>query len=132
MIHVDLDDARVGADDGLPMFLEQGGNAPYLDEIAGVMRIIFDGMRSARAITARLQDVGLLQPVTIQIDVDESTRYDVPDLLVVGPQALAALSGEPLERLHREGLLQIAMMAASSLANVPELIARKQRRNAQR
>lgn len=128
MIHVDLDDARVGADDGLPMFLEQGGNAPYLDEIGDVLRIIFDGMRSARAIHARLQEFGLLQPVTIQIDVDDSTRYDVPDLLVVAPQALAGLSGAPLETLHREGLLQLAMMASSSLGTVPDLIARKTRR----
>ncbi|RYG52825.1 MAG: hypothetical protein EOO01_05900, partial [Chitinophagaceae bacterium] len=29
MLHVDRDDPRVGDDDGLPLFLEHGGNTPY-------------------------------------------------------------------------------------------------------
>ena len=35
MIHVDLDDPRIGTDDGIPLFLPQGGQSPLLDHVAG-------------------------------------------------------------------------------------------------
>ncbi|UZK70679.1 SapC family protein [Sphingomonas sp. S1-29] len=130
MIHVDLDDPRVGDPDGLPLFLDHGGNAPYLDEAGAVLTVIFEGMQTARAINAELEAAGLLKPVTMQIDLDDETQYEVPDLLTVDPQALAELSGDALERLHRSGLLHAATMAACSLGNIPELIARKNRKRA--
>ena len=51
----------------------------------------------------------------------------MPDVLVVDVERLAALTGEPLERLHHAGILRLAILAAASLANVQQLIARKQR-----
>lgn len=122
MIHVDLDDPRVGAADGAPLFLDHGGNAPYLEQVAAVLRVIFEGMHSARAVNAELDAAGLLQPVTMEIALDDETQYDIPDILTVDAAALAALTGEPLERLHRSGLLHAATMAAASIANVPRLI----------
>lgn len=126
MVHVDLDDPRVGADGGLPLFLAHGGNAPYLEHVSGVLRMLYQGMESAPAAYAALDEAGLLAPVTLTVDVTEDRRYTVPDVLVVGIEQLAALAGEPLERLHRSGLLRLAILAASSLGNVQELIARKQ------
>ena len=126
MVQVDLDDPRVGDDDGLPLFLEHGGNAPYLDHVTGVLRLLYAGMESAPGAYAALDAAGLLAPVTLTIDVSEEQRYTVPDVLVVDIERLAALTGEPLERLHRSGLLRLAILAAASLANIQGLIARKQ------
>ncbi|WBH15528.1 SapC family protein [Sphingomonas radiodurans] len=125
MIHVDLDDPRVGDSDGLPLFLEHGGNAPYLDHMSGVLRLLYAEMGSAPAVYAALDDANLLTPVALTIDVSEDRRYTVPDVLVVDVERLAALSGEPLERLHRSGLLRLATLALASLGNVQLLIARK-------
>ena len=127
MLHVDRDDPRVGDDDGLPLFLEHGGNTPYLEHVTGVLRLLYEGMESAPAAYAALDDAGLLAPVTLTIDVSEERRYTVPDVLVVDVERLAALTGEPLERLHHAGILRLAILAAASLANVQQLIARKQR-----
>ncbi|RZM05948.1 MAG: peptide ABC transporter permease, partial [Sphingomonas sp.] len=120
-------DPRVGDDDGLPLFLEHGGNTPYLEHVTGVLRLLYEGMESAPAAYAALDDAGLLAPVTLTIDVSEERRYTVPDVLVVDVERLAALTGEPLERLHHAGILRLAILAAASLANVQQLIARKQR-----
>jgi hypothetical protein len=128
MIHVEMDDPRVGADDGLPLFLEHGGNAPYLEHVAGVLRIIYEGLETAPRIYAMLEEAGLLQPVTVQIQLDDEQGYNLPDLYTVDQQALADLSGEALERLHRSGLLRVAIMAASSLGNVSRLIDLKNRK----
>lgn len=130
MIEVDLDDPRVGAVDGAPVFREQGGNAPYLDHVTAALRTIFDGWRSAHAIHAELDASGLLRPVAITITADDGSAYELADLLVVDGEALAALPGALLERLHRQGVLQAAVMAHASLANIAQLAERKSRRTA--
>lgn len=127
MIHVDMDDPRVGEGEGLPLFLEHGGNAPYLDHISGVLRLLYEGMESAPAAYAALDEAGLLTPVTLTIDVSEDRRYTVPDVLVVDVERLAAVTGEPLERLHRSGVLRLAILVMASLGNIQQLIARKQK-----
>jgi hypothetical protein len=122
MIHIDLDDPRVGAADGLPVFLEHGGNAPLLTHIADVLRVIYQGMEDAPAIYAAWQEAGLLRPITMQISLGDEQVYELPDLLTIDRQALADLSGDTLERLHRSGLLEGAVLAAASLGNVQRLI----------
>jgi hypothetical protein len=126
-IHLDLDDARVGDPDGHPLFLEQGGNAPYLEHIAGVLRVIYEGLDVAPTIYSAWEEAGLFQPITMQLNVSEHQGYELPDLFVIDQQALAALSGDQLERLHASGLLRAAIMAASSLGNVQALVDRKNR-----
>jgi hypothetical protein len=127
MIHVDMDDPRVGDGEGLPLFLEHGGNAPYLNHISGVLRLLYQEMENAPAAYAALDEAGLLTSVTLSIDVSEDRRYTVPDVLVVDVERLAALTGGPLEQLHRSGVLRLAILAAASLGNVQQLIARKQK-----
>lgn len=126
MLHVDIDDPRVGDDAGLPLFLEHGGNTPYLDHITGVLRLLYEGLETAPPAYAALDEAGLLAPVTLTVDVSEERRYTVPDVLVVDIERLAALTGEPLERLHSSGVLRLAILAAASLGNIQHLIARKQ------
>lgn len=125
MVHVDMDDPRVGVEEGLPLFLEHGGNAPYLEHISGVLRLLYEEMESAPAFYGALDEAGLLTPVTLSIDVREDRRYTVPDVLVVDVERLAALTGELLERLHRSGILRLVVLAVASLGNVQQLIARK-------
>ena len=126
MLHVDLDDARVGDDTGLPLFLEHGGNTPYLNHVTGVLRLLYEGMETAPPAYAALDEAGLLTPVTLTVDVSEERRYTVPDVLVVDIERLAAVTGEALEQLHKTGVLRLAILAAASLGNIQQLIARKQ------
>ncbi len=126
MLHVDVDDPRVGDASGLPLFLEHGGNTPYLDHITGVLRLLYEGLQTAPAVYVALDDAGLLTTVTLTVDVSEESRYTVPDVLVVDTERLAALTGDTLERLHRAGVLPLAILAAASLGNIQQLIARKQ------
>jgi hypothetical protein len=126
MLQVDLDDTRVGGDTGLPLFLEHGGNTPYLDHVTGVLRLLYEGMDTAPAAYAALDEAGLLTPVTLTVDVSEERRYTIPDVLVVDMEQMAALTGEPLQRLHASGVLRLAILAAASLGNIQQLIARKQ------
>jgi hypothetical protein len=55
VIHVDLDDPRVNEAEGEPVFLEHGGNSPYLQHIAVTLRGIQEGMALSRAIVCGLR-----------------------------------------------------------------------------
>lgn len=130
MIHVDLDDRRVGRSEGEPIFLPQGGNAPYLEHVTEVLRRIYTGIELARTMYAALAELELLQQVSVQIALDDAKRYDLPDLYTIEQDRLAGLAGSDLERLHRAGFLRLCFLAAASLGNVGRLIELKNRTRA--
>ena len=129
MIHVDLDDPRIGRETGFPLFLPHGGNAPFLDEVVEVLRTIYDGFDIAEPLFAALAALELIEPVDIEIELGEGRTYRLPDFHSVSAARLAALDGAGLERLHRSGFLAIAFHALSSLGNIPRLIELKNRKN---
>lgn len=129
MVQVDLDDPRVGDPAGLPLFLKHGGHSAYLEQMSGVLRVLYQGLENGPAAWAALEEAGLLADVTFNVDVSEERRYVIGDVLVIDTAALAALTGEPLERLHRSGLLRLAILAAASLGNVQHLISLKNRKD---
>lgn len=128
VIHVDLDHPRVNAVEGEPVFLPQGGNSPYLDHIAGILRGIRDGTAFGADMFAAFDALGLIQPVQLAVELDERHRVDVSGLHSIDRDALAALDGPALERLNRAGYLEGAYLVLASLHNVRRLMAEKQRR----
>jgi hypothetical protein len=128
MIHVDLDHPRIGAADGAPLFLPHGGNAPYLEHVIRVLQLIHDGAQLAEPMFAAFTDADLIEPVLIEVKLDDHTQYNLPDFHTIGAKRLAALDGAALERLNRAGFLRAAFMVASSLANVSRLIELKNRK----
>lgn len=128
MIHVDLDDPRVGESEGEPLFLRHGGNAPCLERIAAVLRAIHQGLEASRPLFAAFEAAGILSPVELEIELSETSAYKVPDLFAIDEERLAALGAERLADLHRAGFLRAAFMAAASVGNVARLIELKNRR----
>nr|WP_257015309.1 SapC family protein [Sphingomonas melonis] len=130
MIHIDLDDRRVRSDCGKEIFRSHGGNSTYLEGIADLLRTLYVGMRSAPALFEAWDREGLIEPVTLDVEVEEGRRFQVPDCHAVRAERLAQLDGQALERLNRSGHLAPAFFAASSLRNVARLIDLKLRRDA--
>jgi hypothetical protein len=128
MIHVDLDDPRVGREDGDPLFLPQGGNAPYLQRIAGLLGKLYNGIELARPMFAAFEAAGLIEQVKVEISLSETESYELDDYGSIAPEKLAALDGETLAALNREGHLRAAFLAMASLGNVERLIAFKNRK----
>jgi len=130
MIHIDLDHPRISRDQGQPVFLPHGGNSPYLDHIAGVLRTIFAGVEVNKTIFAAFEEYGLIEPIRIEITLNEARQYNVPDCYTIGRQRLMQLDGVALEKLHRADYLRAAIWIASSLRNVSRLIDMKNAREA--
>ncbi|RYY27109.1 MAG: peptide ABC transporter permease [Sphingomonadales bacterium] len=127
MIHLDLDDPRVG-DAGEALFLPHGGNAPYLTHITDTLRTIYQGHEAVAPMFAAFDAAGLLQSIDLEIAISDARKYRFADYYTIDQKRLAELSGDELERLNRGGYLRLAMLAAASLGNVARLVERKRRR----
>lgn len=128
VIHVDLDHPRVSRTEGEPVFLPQGGNSPYLDYIANVLRGIRDGLEVSKTMFTVFQEFGLIEPVKVEIKLNEAQAYSLVGLETINQARLASLDGPALEKLNKSGFLQGAFLVATSLSNVQKLMAMKQRR----
>jgi hypothetical protein len=128
VIHVDLDHPRVSFDEGEPVFLPQGGNSPYLDQVATVLRGIRDGVEGGKAMYETFDAMGLIQPITLDIKFDDTHGANVTGLLGIDRERLAALDAESLHVLHRSGYLEGAYLVLASMHNLRRLMAEKQRR----
>lgn len=128
VIHVDLDDPRVNDREGEAVFLEHGGNAPYLQHIAGILRGIQEGMAVTTHMFAAFESFGLVEPVNVEIDVHGDVQYELKGYYTISEERLRGLSGDALERLNKGGFLHGAFMVLSSLHNVGKLVEMKRRR----
>jgi len=128
MIHVDLEHPRISRTEGEALFLEHGGNAPYLEHVTGLLRTIYLGIEASRPMFAAFEEAGLIEPVQIEIKLSDAEQYNLPQYHAIAEERLAALDGSALERLHRQGFLRLAFQAASSLGNISRLIDLKNRK----
>lgn len=129
---IDVDDPRVGGEEGAPLFLPHGGRAPYLEQTLRTLRRVRLGLAAAQPMFAALDAHGLIQPTRLEITVEEELRYDVPEVFVIDGEALARLDGAALESLHRPGFLRAAFMLSASLGAVDRLIQLKRERLSRR
>ena len=129
MIHVDLDSPRIALEAtgvaGLPVFMPHGGNSPYLDAVSDVLGRIHDGVIANDPMFDAFQTEGLIEPVALEIFLDETHKYTLEDLYTISAERLAALDGKALARLHSRGFLQLAVFAVASIGTVSTLIERK-------
>jgi hypothetical protein len=130
MIHIDLDHPRLSREEGAPLFLEHGGNAPYLDRVSSVLQTIFIGEGASAAMFAAFEAAQLLDEVTLDIELQSGRRYKIPECFIISAERFAALDAETLKALHQSDFLRCAVWQQSSLGNMPRLVARKERRAA--
>ena len=128
VIHVDVEHPRVSFSEGEAVFLPHGGNSPYLQHVADVLRGIRDGTEFGTAMFAAFDSMGLIQPVGLDVQLDDKHRVSVNGLYGIDREKLAALDAESLQRLNQAGFLEGAYLVLASLHNMRRLMAEKQRR----
>jgi hypothetical protein len=129
VIHIDLDNPRLSRDQGQPIFLPRGGNSPYLERVAAILRGIHQGLDVSRAMFAAFTKLDLIEPVKVEVSVSETEKYGLQGLHTINQEKLRALDADSLLQLHRAGFLEGAFLVIASLGNVRSLMAIKQRRN---
>jgi hypothetical protein len=127
-VHIDLDDPRVGEDAGQPLFRDQGGTTPYLDQVTRTLHVIREGLAAQQPMFALLDELDLLQPLGIEIRLNDGKNYNLPGFQTIGAEQFQKLSGNQLERLSKSGFLAATIFIRSSLPNMSRLIELKNRK----
>lgn len=128
VIHVDLEHPRVAFDEGERVFLPQGGHSRYLDHVITVLRGIHDGAEAGKAMFAAFDAMGLIQPVALDVKLDNAHGVNLTGLHGIDRARLAGLDAGSLHALNRAGYLEGAYLALASMHNMRRLMAEKQRR----
>lgn len=125
-VHIDLDHPRVAKDgeDGFPLFLEQGGMAPALENALDALRIIHTGHQRLPELTSLFDKHKLAEPLALNIQLSEEQAIKFEGFEGVTIDRIAALGGAALNELNKAGLLDVAILAAHSLGNLNQLAAR--------
>ena len=86
------------------------------------VKLLEEHPRADRVFYPELVAMGLLEEVKIQISVFPELRYDFSGYYAINQEKFAALDGERLHRLHRQGLLGLVYFLISSLGNFQKLV----------
>ena len=128
VIHVDMDSPRIGGESGEPVFLPHGGNSPYLERIASILKSIHEGMAISDEMFKLFSEFNLIEPVNLDIEIHRDEKLKLAGYFTVNEEALGKLDGAALKRLNDAGFLAYAYFIAASLGNIRRLIQRKRLR----
>lgn len=128
VIHIDVDDPRVNETEGHPLFLEHGGNSPYLERVANTLKGIHRGLEYSAAMLDAFKQFDLIESVDINVEVHRDENLNLRGFYTISEERLYNLDGASLESLNKGGFLQAAFLVIASLANVKTLIEMKRRR----
>ncbi len=127
VISIDLDDPRVG-DEGEPLFTPFGDNSDYLDAIVEIMQSVDQGQAEINAFTAALLEHDLIEPFSLDVTLNNGEQHRLEGFHTINESRLGSLDGDQLAHLGRHGYLHAAYMMLASMANIPSLIMRRNRR----
>lgn len=130
-IQIDLEDPRVGNEDGIDLFEPNGGLSPYLNQIASTLNTIHLGMHKEEEFFKELESLRLIEPITVQIKVNDEKGYAIPDVFTVSKDRLFKLDDEEIGKMHQSGLLALCYWTMNSLSNTDNLLERKLSRGTQ-
>lgn len=131
-VHIDLAHARVAQGDaeGVRLFDDDGRHSPYLEEMIDRLGALDAGYERTAGFFAALKRHQLLEPLSIDITLDDGMINRLVGFHVIDEDKLRDLEPAALGELHAEGHLLPIFMALASVSNLNALVARKNRRNA--
>lgn len=130
VICIDMDDPRVNTEQGEEVFLQFGGEAPYLNYVKKALQTIDSGMHYEKTLFTLVESMDLLEPVSIQIKLSNVEEINFSDYFTVNQEKLAKLSGDDLAKLSQHGVLSLLYFVISSLGNFQTLMELKNTKSA--
>lgn len=128
VIHVDLDNPRVNETEGERVFLEMGGQSPYLQRVTRMLAALNDGLVIGREMFKAFLAADIVAPVNMEVKITGQEPLNLAGFFTIEREKLAALDSAKLHELHKSGFLHAAYLVLSSLTNLNTLIDRKVRK----
>lgn len=125
-VHIDLASPRIG--DGVRLFDEDARPTPFLEDMADKLGRLDEGYRASADFFAALTRHGLLEPLTLEVTLNEGSVNSLVGYHVIDEERLQELDGEALAALNDDDHLLPIFMAVASIGRLNDLVARKNRR----
>ena len=126
-VHIDMASPRLSESDGTRLFDADGRPSTWLEDRIEKLGALDAGYRNSAGFFAALQRHDLLEPLSVEVTLDDGSTNRLVGFHVIDEDRLQDLGGAVLDDLHREGHLMPIFMALASHANLSTLIARKNR-----
>lgn len=125
---IDLDHPRVGVEAGEPLFTDDGRPTRYLESIRRAVRHLRSGVEATKVFIARLLELSLIEPIELEVELDDGSRRDGVGLYTIDVGVLGGLNDTTVVELHRRGYLLLIDFMIASLKQLPVLTSRKNAR----
>ncbi|MGS2720033.1 SapC family protein [Paraglaciecola aestuariivivens] len=125
VVHIDMDSPRISYNQGEAIFLPQGGQSPYLQNITGVLMAIHQGYQQTHEFIQALTEHQLIESVDIQVELKDGSKHKMDFLFSINEEKVAKLADQDVATLHRQGYLKAIHMIMASTAKLADLIERK-------
>ena len=122
LVKINTNDPRVNDEDGENIFLPHGGYSPYFEGILQALRRIHIGSQTQNDFFEHLSSFKLIEPVTVEANFSETSRYLVPDLYTISKERMAELTPDELHKLNMLGLLEHCFAVLSSNGNMSKIV----------
>lgn len=122
LVNIDIEHPKVGTDEGVRVFLEQGGNSGYLQHMINTLNLIRDGMNLNKLMFDAYLRYELLEDVDINVELGNQDKHKISGFKTINADRLNQLPGDALVELSRGGFLQAAYFVVASLSNIQKLI----------
>ena len=129
MVHIDMDSPRISGTEGELVFLEKGGNSPFLQSISSVLQAIYDGRKQSDYFIQQLLNYELIESFSLDVELDNGSSNQLQGFYTLSEEKLEKLSTDVLEEFMKSGMLQGIYMLIASLSNFRNLIARKNKQS---
>lgn len=125
VVHIDMDSPRISYNQGEMIFLAQGGQSPYLQQITSTLVAVNQGHEQTKVFVDSLLQYDLLEAVEIKVTLDDGSNHSMDFLYTINEEKVANLSDETVLTLHKDGYLKSIHMVLASMSNMSDLIEKK-------
>jgi hypothetical protein len=122
--HLAIDTAskQLQENTGENLFDNSGNPTAYLQRIQQIFSQLINGAKHTRAILSKADELGLIEPVTINIELNDKDSTSLNGLYSIKQKAVTELKGSTLETCHNAGVLQVCHLLLSSGIHLEKLI----------
>ncbi len=127
VLQIDLNNPKVNTSEGEALFLEFGGNTPYLDNAADVLETLHHGVEDDKVFVETLLEHNLLESFNLDVELNDRSKHQMIGFYTINEDKLKELSSDVLKSLHDKNYMQAIYMAIASQSNIRDLLNRKNR-----
>lgn len=128
VITVDMDSPRVNTERGERVFLEHGGNSPYIEQVGSILKVLHEGVERSGPFFEVLAALDLLESFVLDVQLNDGSEHRLTGFYTINEDRLKALGAEDLAKLNQRGYLEAIYMAVASMSHIPDLIETKTER----